>query len=175
MNEVDDILLAIWDCEHEGYIDYSFECKLDNLIKRLVQIYFISDISTREYIRNNLDEGNGQTLQCYAARMAIFAVRKKTPELIRDALKALVVENNRYDDREALIKLSTIYDSALRTGAPFEKICNELSRDATDKYALFLRHFNDRSEDTKSLEVFWMEAIGTGDTFTYRQKMRTYQ
>src|SRR5256885_1684764 len=102
----------------DPYLRQTFPIELDEAITRLVEAFRQVDIGYRSGSAKDLpvEVGDSHFLLTYAVRMATHALRKASPDRIKDGLAAVLLEGERDDWRENVIVLSLLNDAAKKIG-----------------------------------------------------------
>lgn len=88
----------------------------------------------------------------YAERMAILAVRKQSPDLLKKGLLALVLEGFKLDPREDIMRLALLDHRAIKIGVNPKQLFEEAATFATGEAIEHLRQFTLRKAQDKSIE-----------------------
>jgi len=153
----------LFDC-HEAPLPLPVETAVSNSWRLFESL---SD-EERTKVRARLGRHWPVKLLAYAMRMAILAVRNNDNASLCVGAMALVVDDNRLDDRDVLRVLSVLHDAGIRIGAAPDAIIARVGRFATRERSSLFRSFLDGPRYMKSIHSMGFEAEGAADTFVYR-------
>jgi hypothetical protein len=89
----------------------------EEAVRPLLQLFRGADLTLRTRITSELTSYAKDQLVGYARKMAVYAVRRQSPQLIVDGLTALAIEaGTSRDYRESVRTLPWLYHSALKLG-----------------------------------------------------------
>lgn len=92
----------------------------------------------------------------FARRVAVFALRDKDAELLRDGLTALaMIEAKRTDFRDILWALALLHHTGSRIGVDADSLIRDIARIAEPETRDLLTGFAGRNERNKSLKDAW--------------------
>ena len=100
------------DAAHLAYYDSRLPGPKDDEITRLVEDYLAEDPQERLKIASGLSETQASWLGTYAHRMSMVSVRKKSPDILRTAIVALMISAKVTDPRETTMTMSVLYRAA---------------------------------------------------------------
>ena len=100
------------DAAHLAYYGSTLPGPKDDEITRLVDDYLAEPPPERLKIASGLSEPQASWLGTYAHRMAMVSVRKKSPEILRKAIVALLMAAKVTDPRESTMTISILYRAA---------------------------------------------------------------
>jgi hypothetical protein len=109
-----------------------------------------------------------RVLHAYAERMASAAVRTHDPALLDRALVALVLAGLDENDKECLMAMAPIDDSARRIGADIEELFERVANIVGHQGTASLMSWLSRKPEDRSLECMRFVAGEDSDGFRYR-------
>lgn len=142
--DVDQIIKGLTVENTAGYGSWPLPCMLDENLSIVINTY--SKLPPNAYVgyRKKFNPYNPWPLFTFAERMAILGVREHSIQRIFEGLIALVIEDLRYDSREALLILSLLYHSASKISADpinmFDKAAMFASREMANILSDFARY-----------------------------------
>ena len=145
----------------EQYLESPLPTQMDHRFSHLCILYRQADEKSRCAASQSLDESRAAWLNVFAYRMAMLAVRQQSPELLSDALTALLIIAHRDDRHNFLMTLSIAHHSATKLGD-----ANSLFRDAAQyacdvETARLLLGFLQRAHRDKRIESMgFQECMG---------------
>jgi hypothetical protein len=96
---------------------------LDSAITELCRRYAQSDAATRERMRRSIDADDLYTLQTFADRAAVFALRERSAARLADGLTAIaLIETERVDFRDLYTSVGLLHYTAVRIRADHRKL-----------------------------------------------------
>lgn len=99
---------------------------------------------------------------------AIWSIRNSDPRRLQFGMLALIIENQRTDYRETLVRLSLLNNSAEKLGASLKSIYDNLSWTGTISMQSRINGFF--AEGCKNIsEMGYMEALDDCGNFTYQR------
>ena len=107
-------------------------------------------------------------LGAYAERMASAAVRTRDPSLLNRALVALVVAGLDENDRDCLMTMAPIDDSAQRLGVDLDDLFERVSKTVGHQGTVSLVSWLTRKPEHRSLASMRFAAAEDSDGFRYR-------
>lgn len=149
-----------------GYGLRPLPCLLDEKLSFVITTYSKLSLAAREEFRKKFNPYHPWPLFTFAERMAILGVREQSTQRLFEGLVALVIEDCRYDTREALLILSVLYHSAVKVSANpldlFEQAAMVASPEMADVLRDFARH------PTPIQQMGYTESMSE-DGFTYQR------
>jgi len=154
----------------DPYLSQTFPIELDEAITRLVEAFRQVDIGNRSGWAKDLpmEVGDSQFLLTYAVRMATQALRKASPDRIKDGLAAVLLEGERDDWRESVIVLSLLNDAAKKIGTDPLQLFEDAARMAPNlPSSETIREFPRRKPEDLAIEAMGYRISTTSDGFQY--------
>ncbi len=138
---------------------------LDSELVSLCQRFAKSDATTRAEMRSSISMDELYTLLNFGNRAAVFAMREKSVDWIKNGLTAIaMMEANRMDARDIFMPLSLLYYSAKRIGANPDQLLRDTSKLSEPDVATILTGYVERPAQGKDLRTAWgYEEVQTGD------------
>lgn len=102
----------------------------------------------------------------FAQRMAVLAVRERNYSRIVAGLRAVVLASILNPERELVINLSLLWNSAVIIGFSAESAFSEVGR-AAGVHGLILAQFANRIPSERSIAVMGYSTSGEGSSFQY--------
>jgi hypothetical protein len=165
--QIRDLAIDLAGPRSKGYGLRPIPCDLDDEIGTLVDTFANATASERKTLTDAFGPEQAFGLMAYAERMAILAVRNRSPDLLKNGLLALVLEGFKLDARENIMRLALLDHSALKIGMNPEQLFEEAARSATGEAIQHLREFAGRSVEDKSIESMGYSEETTADGFGY--------
>jgi hypothetical protein len=145
--------------------DYSFkertllfpeQNELDRELTSVVRKFIKLSAPEREVFRKRVSLTQFYSLLRFAERHAVFALREKSADLLRDGLNAIaVIEMERTDYRDILGVLSLLSHTARRIGLEPDNEIKHASQFAEPNNSKLLSSFVFQSEDYKDIAKSW--------------------
>lgn len=155
--------------ENVGYGQLPIPDPKDDQVQALVVKWIELDEHDRISAGQAVAECQRFTLLAYSERMASFAVREKSINLVYLGLVALGIDGWRNDWRDNAVLLSLHYDALTKLGVEpkliFEKAAKLMSTKVKASFQGFLR----RSDEDKSLDAMGYEEGQDVDGFRYNR------
>lgn len=142
---------------------------LDRVIAQAITTYRGLQPEARQQFRNQFGSDHTFTWFVYAIRMAMLAVRERSPERVLFGLLALVIEDFKQDWRENVIILSLLHDSARRINADPRALFEQAASYAGPTAAQHLNQWLQRSPDLQRIESMGYHAVHAPDGFRYER------
>ena len=128
----------------------------DSELSGLAERFAKSDKRARANMRSSLSPDEFYTLLNFSDRSAVFAIREKNVNWVRNGLSAVAMtEAKRIDFRDVLMTLSLLYHSANRIGANANQLFQEAARLSEPNIAELLTGFINRPAEEKDLQTSW--------------------
>jgi hypothetical protein len=127
------------------------------------------DRGARQEIAHAITVTQQQTLLCYSERMAIRGVRERSTKWIRFGLLALGIDDWNLDRRENLLVLALHHDACARIDVSPADLFREAGALLGVNARRGLEDYLEREPADRSIAVMGYEAIGEGESFTYRR------
>ena len=143
----------------------------DELMMAVIEAFSSADEEGRRKIATKLGSEAQRTFLSFAARMAVLAVRRNTPELVVVGLCALAVEGGgRGDIRDAIVVLAKLHHSAVKLGMNAFGTFGGVALLATsDRLRNEMARFPHRPPADRNLAAFLLREDLTGGEFNYVQ------
>src|SRR5262245_24053367 len=153
-----------------GYGHSRMPNPVDESVVQFITRYRDSDGEAQERIRSSLTEDYTAGLLAFAERMAVLAVRENDPERVLYGLLAIALEDFRVDQREDLLVLSLLLNSAIRIKADPEKIFKQAAGSARPRVAeVMLQFLKNNKNKKKIVEQMGYKETTTEDGFDYER------
>lgn len=124
-----------------------------------------------EAVRGTLSLHEAYDLRTFSVRIAIFAARTYTPELLKVSALCLMIAS-RVDWRDLLIALSLMRACANDLGVNPEYILQQAAEYATpDRKEIVLDGFLGRNPEMQGPDVMGYNVSGTGETLTFTKRI----
>jgi hypothetical protein len=129
---------------------------LDDELREVARRYADSDPQRRTAIRSSISMDGFYTLMTFFRRAAVFAVRERKAEIVRDGLIAVAMINQeRVDFRDILMCLSLLYHAAGRAGAHPDEIFRQTAMLAEPEVGKLIAGFVDQTPKSRSIRSSW--------------------
>lgn len=100
---------------------------LDDMLREVVRKYAASEPQQRAAIRESISMDGFYTLMTFASRSAVFAIRERKVEFVRDGLTAIaMIDQERVDFRDIPTNLPLLYHAATRIGADADTMFRQI-------------------------------------------------
>jgi hypothetical protein len=119
-------------------------------------------------VKSLLNIHGKRVLHAYAERMASAAVRTHNQALLDRALVALVIAGLDENDKDCLMTMAPIDDSARRIGADIEELFERVAKIVGHQGTVSLVLWLSRKPENRSLECMRFVAGEDSDGFRYR-------
>ncbi len=149
-----------------GYAQSPLPSDIDKKFIEIVRIFVKLPPDEREATRRHFSSDDPWPLLAFAERMANLAVRELSADSVMDGLIALAIESCRYDQRETLLILSLLYDSAEKIGMNGSEALKRAALFATTECAQTLEQYARKPATIRSMGYEEME---TSTGFAYRR------
>ena len=115
-----------------------------------------------------MEVDDSQLLLTYAVRMSTQALRKASPDRIKDGLAAVLLEGERADWRENVIVLSLLNDAAKKIGTDLLPLFEDAARMAPDlPSSQTVREFPRRKPEDLAIEAMGYRISMASDGVQY--------
>jgi hypothetical protein len=142
---------------------------LDHKLTALSEIYLQSCTLRRSFIRSTITRDQGWLLILYSHRMAVFGVRAKSEEFIRDGLVAQAIENLAVGDvRDNLVALTLLFDAAIRSGLDPARLFRHAADISGMAMSSVLTDYLKRERHLQTPECMGFQLVNTSLGATYR-------
>jgi hypothetical protein len=122
------------------------QMELDLQLAELCDRFMHSDAAARTVMRQSLSWEDIDTLQTFAARAAVFAMRHKDVDWVRRGLAALAMtEYDSIDVRDVYIPVGLLHHSAVRIGENAAQVFQEIAGMADPGVSKFLLKYIDNA------------------------------
>lgn len=129
---------------------------LDSELSGLSERFAKSDQQTQANMRHSISLDEFYTLLTFSERSAVFAMREKNVNQLRNGLTAIaMIEAERTDFRDILMALSLLYHSANKIGADANGLFRETANLSEPNVAKLLTGFAARPSEEKDLRASW--------------------
>ena len=142
----------------------------DSTVVDLCHEYRSATHVARSFIRSEIDYERAWTLLTFSKRVAVFAVHKEEPDLIRDSLIAHAIEDLAAGDvRDNLVALGLVFRSRRAVHNEPVGVFHEVAEMAGPPIAQLLRDFVRRRDLDRILSVMGWQELRTEQGVGYRQ------
>jgi hypothetical protein len=124
-----------------SYLAAPYPCRLDDQLATLLLIHRLSDGPSRVALRRSLGPQHAHHLLRYAERMLVLAIRKRAPELLFDAVMALVLEDLDADVRKTVALLDELLAACAELSVDKTELLDRAARFASPRAAELLEAF----------------------------------
>ena len=145
--------MEIGDCTDPNKRIKKMDKKLIVSIEKLIREYS-DDPASRDRIITSVSKEDAFNFILYADYAATYAVRFGSPELIRQGILSLAIENSTFDYRDTITRLVLLNYSATKLGLDPDKIFRELKSLVSQRFAKSLENFIERSPEDRALSTF---------------------
>ncbi len=129
-------------------------------VQELVNLYRINQEIEREIIRKEIANTNcGLKMLAISETFSELAYNEQKEVYIQVALTLQSIEDFRWDPRENIIYLSIIWHVILYLNVDKTKLFKDIIEISSNKAALYLKEFYDRSPEMKSIKTMGLKAI----------------
>lgn len=129
---------------------------LDSELTAVCQRFAASDASGRADIRSSISKDESYTLLTFSNRSAVFAIRERSVNWVRNGLIAIaMLQVGRTDFRDILMAASLVYHSAKRVGTDPDQLFRDVAKLSEPDVSTLLTQFTKRSEKDKDLRSSW--------------------
>jgi hypothetical protein len=168
------------DSRRERWLWNPVRVPLDSALADLARRFAASDAAGRARMRQSLDVRDFDELLTFANRAAVFALRERSTEQVRDGLAAVaMIDMARSDsmDTDYTVPVALLHHVAARIGADADVLLREAAALADESVAGFLRKFLEFPAERKDLLKFReLEEVQTpGGPGFIRRGPRDYQ
>src|SRR5215471_11939572 len=151
-----------------GYGHSRMPNSVDDSVARFLDEYGGMSTETRESVRSSLTPDYSAGLLAFAERMAVLAVRENNPDRVLSGLLAIVLEDFRVDQREDLLVLSLLLNSAIKIKADPDDLFNRAAACARRHVAeVLLQFLKNNKKKKKIVEQMGYKETTTEDGFDY--------
>jgi hypothetical protein len=142
--------------------------EVDNAVVEFLEEFCEAQPATRDQIRTNLTQDYTAGLLSFAARMAVLAVRERSPKRVLDGLLAIAIEDCRVDTREDYLILSLLLHSGIKIGADLDTLFGKAAVCARPYVAQVLQGFLQAHRNEKKLiRSMGFQEVQTTSGFDY--------
>ena len=121
--------------------------KMDIELNRIIGDYILLSKEEKKSVCNGISTDIAWLLLCFAINMATYSLRFSEQKYFSNGLTALGMVLGILDQREIILIMPLYYDVHKRNRLSFEKILSQ-----NDEFATFIRNFQSRNENDKTLE-----------------------
>lgn len=140
----------------EGSLVNPVKNSLDSELSELCQRFAKSDAQVRAEIRTSISMDEFYTLLSFSNRAAVFAIRERNLNWVRNGLTAIaMIEAERTDSRDILWALSLLYHSARRVGADANQLFRAAAKLAEPNVSSLFTEFIGGTAKYKDLRSSW--------------------
>jgi hypothetical protein len=145
-----------------GYGHSRMPNSVDESVVRFLDEYRDASPEIQERLRSSLTPDYSAGLLAFVERMAVLAVRENNPDRVLYGLLAIALEDFRVDQREDLLVLSLLLNSAIRIKADPDALFNQAAASARKPVAEALLQFLKNNKKKKKI----VEQMGYKETMT---------
>ena len=129
---------------------------LDSELSGLCQRFATSEAQARAVMRTAISLEEFYTLLTFSSRAAVFALRERNVDWIKNGLRAVaMIEAERTDARDILLSIPLLYHSAKRIGANADQLFREAAELSEPNVKELLVGFINRSDEEKDIRSSW--------------------
>jgi hypothetical protein len=140
----------------EGSLVNPVKNSLDSELSELCQRFAKSDASVRAEMRTSISSDEFYTLFSFSNRSAVFAIRERNLNWVRNGLTAIaMIEAERTDSRDILWALSLLYHSARRVGADADQLFRSAAKLSEPNVSKLFTEFLGGTAKEKDLRSSW--------------------
>lgn len=140
--------------------------KLFTAVDPLIEAFVVANPSDRARISSRLNPDALGILGTFASSMPVLAVRRASPMLITQGLRALAIIGAGDDIRDRLFDVATLYHAATKLGIDTLQLFSEVASLATSvSLQDAMRSFPLRSPENRDLSAFWLRETLTDGEF----------
>lgn len=166
---VGDLLDSIGSYNIQGYARAPLLNPLDQLIFALSDLVS-ENPDARSNARTLIGDKHKFIFLGFAERMASYAVRTKSKEVILKGLRAYVLQEKLGDFREGIPILALLYQASLKTGYPPDALFLEAAKLGDSNTVQLMSLFLKRDEGDKSLSSMGYIESSDKEGFRYQRK-----
>ena len=151
---------------------------LDSELSRLCERFAKSNARARAGLRNSVSLDEFYTLLTFSRRSAVFAIRERNVNMVRNGLTAVaMIEAERTDFRDILSVLALLHHSAKRVGGDADQLFRETAKLSEPQVSTLLTQFIRRPSKDKDIRSAWLvDEVETKDGVGFiGYGMKTYQ
>jgi hypothetical protein len=140
--------------------------KLFTAVDPLIEVFVAASPSDRARVSPRLNRYALGILRTFASSMPVLAVRRESPMLITQGLRALAIIGAAYDVRDLLFDVAMLYHAATKLGIDTPQLFQEvasLAPSVTLQDAM--RSFPLRTPENRDLSAFWLRETLTDGEF----------
>jgi hypothetical protein len=140
--------------------------KLFTAVDPLIEAFVVANPSERARISSRLTPAALGILGTFASSMPVLAVRRASPMLITQGLRALAIIGEGDDIRDRLIDVAILYHAATKLGIDTVQLFREVASLAPSAPLQdAMRSFPLRSPEDRDLSAFWIHETLTDGEF----------
>ena len=140
----------------------------EKLFHSVIAAFERADQAARQRFTERLTSDSRNALLGYASDLAVLAVRRNSPELVRLGLLALAVEGGTVDIRDSIVGLAKLYHSAMKLGVDAAATFRDVAAlTPVARLRSEMSGFPSRPPEYRELPAFWLREQMTDDGFVY--------
>ena len=140
--------------------------KLFTAVDPLIEVFVVANPSDRARLSSRLNRDALGILRTFASSMPVLAVRRASPMLITQGLRALAIIGAAYDIRDLLFDVAILYHAATKLGIDTLQLFREVASLAPSApLQEAMRSFPLRSPESRDLSAFWLRETLTDGEF----------
>jgi hypothetical protein len=153
-----------------GYGHSRMPNSVDDAVAGFLDEYCSTNPETRETTRSSLTPDYSAGLLAFAERMAVLAVRENNPHRVFSGLLAIALEDFRVDQREDLLVLSLLLNSAIKIKADPDDLFDRAAACSRPHVGeVLLQFLKNNRKKKKIVEQMGYKEIMTQDGFDYKR------
>ena len=127
---------------------------LDDVLREVVRKYAATEPKQRAVMRESISMDGFYTLMTFASRSAVFAIRERKVEFVRDGLTAIaMIDQERVDFRDIPTNLPLLYHAATRIGADADGMFRQIGRLSETAVGEWIVRFAEWPPERRSLRL----------------------
>lgn len=134
-----------------GYGPSRLPNNIDEEVEQLIDS--ILEVTDANKKLADLSQTHGMVLLAYAERMASLAVRQNRVDILLKAMKALRVAGNLLDEKELLLILALLYNSANKLSADWSELIYVSSNSEEKRFKALCESFLSRSMADRGIQA----------------------
>ena len=129
---------------------------IDTELSGLTERFANSDKQAQAKMRTSISLDEFYTLLSFSRRSAVFALREKNAQWVKNGLMAIaMIEAERTDYRDIKMAISLLYHSGKGIGANADQLFRDTAKHAEPNVARLLTEFLQQSAETKDIRKSW--------------------
>jgi hypothetical protein len=150
-----------WQRTHRNPRRWDYE-KLFNAVAPIIEAFGATNLEEHSSVGARLNTDTLGILRTFASSMPVLAVRRGSPELITQGLKALAILGDTDDVRDLCFYVATLHHSATRLGIDTSTLFNDVAFLVSSPYLQKeMRYFPLRLPKDRDLAAFYFREVRT--------------